>query len=182
MMKTTELEKMIREVLSVPFFIPVNITERSALCEEDLSVNSNHEIYTDIRISEGKASSLFTLEKPASEITGDDILHLKELVEGYKRIVSTIYTPKYYYFRIRDFLKEYNPQGSGRNFFRFKPVHILTLFKTTFFLGIIGKERLYYWKLMLWTIFRHPGFFPVATTLAIYGFHHRKVSERYVAG
>ncbi len=81
MMKTTELEKMIREVLSVPFFIPVNITERSALCEEDLSVNSNHEIYTDIRISEGKASSLFTLEKPASEITGDDILHLKELVE-----------------------------------------------------------------------------------------------------
>ncbi|MDX9800431.1 MAG: B12-binding domain-containing radical SAM protein [Spirochaetia bacterium] len=109
-------------------------------------------------------------------------MDLKELVEGYKRIVSTIYTPKYYYFRIRDFLKEYNPQGSGRNFFRFKPVHILTLFKTTFFLGIIGKERLYYWKLMLWTIFRHPGFFPVATTLAIYGFHHRKVSERYVAG
>ncbi len=107
-------------------------------------------------------------------------MDLNELVEGYKRIVSSIYSPKYYYYRIRDFLKEYNPPR--KKFFRFKPVHFLTIFKTTFYLGVIGKERLYYWKLMLWTIFRHPGYFPLATTLAIYGFHHRKISELYIAG
>jgi hypothetical protein len=45
-------------------------------------------------------------------------------------------------------------------------------------LGVVGKERIYYWKLFLWSLFRHPGLFPMAITYAIYGFHFRKVFER----
>ncbi|MFO7849910.1 MAG: B12-binding domain-containing radical SAM protein [Spirochaetia bacterium] len=101
------------------------------------------------------------------------------LLQGYKRIVSTIYSPSYYYKRVHTFLKEYRPPVR-KHLYRFKPIHIITLIKTTFFLGIIGKERLHYWRLMFWTIFRRPRLFPTATTLAIYGFHHRKVCEKYI--
>ncbi len=108
-------------------------------------------------------------------------MDMDALLEGYKRIVSTIYSPSYYYKRVLTFLKEYRPPVK-KHLFRFKPIHILTLIKTTFILGIIGKERLHYWRLMFWTIFRRPRLFPTATTLAIYGFHHRKVCEKYIRG
>ncbi|MFO7730362.1 MAG: DUF4070 domain-containing protein, partial [Spirochaetia bacterium] len=82
------------------------------------------------------------------------------------------------YQRVRQFLQEYSPP-KGR-IFRFRPIHISALFKSVLFLGIIGKERLQYWKLILWTLFRRPRCFPLATTLAIYGFHYRKVFEKYL--
>ncbi len=38
-------------------------------------------------------------------------------------------------------------------------------------LGIIGRERLEYWKLIFWTLFRRPVLIPLALKLAIYGHH-----------
>jgi radical SAM superfamily enzyme YgiQ (UPF0313 family) len=108
-------------------------------------------------------------------------MDLATLLAGYKKVVSTIYSPAYYYQRVRRFLQEYQPP-EGKRLRRFKPVHILTLMKTTLFLGIIGKERADYWKLMFWTCFRRPRLFPLATTLAIYGFNHRKVFENIIRG
>ena len=100
------------------------------------------------------------------------------LLTGYKRIISTIYSPRYYYSRVKKFLKEYTPPS--RPVFRLRLMHIKALFKSVLVLGVIGKERFQYWKLMLWTIFRRPRCFPLATTLAIYGFHYRKVFEKYL--
>lgn len=98
------------------------------------------------------------------------------LLAGYKRIVGTIYSPRYYYRRVKQFLQEYTPPA--HRIFRFHPVHISALIKSVLLIGIIGKERVQYWKLMLWTLFRRPRCFPLATTLAIYGFHYRKVFEK----
>jgi hypothetical protein len=47
-------------------------------------------------------------------------------------------------------------------------------------LGIIGKERFHYWRLLLWTAFRRPRLLPQAVTLAIYGFHFRKIVEKHL--
>jgi len=44
-------------------------------------------------------------------------------------------------------------------------------------LGIMDSGRWHYWKLMLWTQFRRPRLFAHAVTLAIYGYHFRKVCE-----
>jgi hypothetical protein len=44
-------------------------------------------------------------------------------------------------------------------------------------LGVIGKERLYFWKLFFWSLIRKPRLFPLAITYAVYGFHFRKVAE-----
>ncbi len=100
------------------------------------------------------------------------------LISGYKRIVGTIYSPRYYYSRVKQFLQEYTPPA--RPIFRMRPMHIKALFKSVLFLGVIGKERFQYWKLMLWAIFRRPRCFPLATTLAIYGFHYRRVFEKHL--
>jgi hypothetical protein len=40
-------------------------------------------------------------------------------------------------------------------------------------LGILGRERLYYWHMVLWTFFRRPELFSYAIALAICGHHLR---------
>ena len=37
------------------------------------------------------------------------------------------------------------------------------------------KARLYYWKLVFWSLFNRPQLLPLALTYSIYGFHFRKV-------
>ena len=100
------------------------------------------------------------------------------LIDGYKKIMSTIYSPAYYYERVRKFLREYKPLNRGA--FRFDFTHVAAFFRSTFSLGILGKERFHYWKLLFWSLFRRPKLFPLAVTFAIYGFHFRKVFEKYV--
>ena len=98
------------------------------------------------------------------------------LIEGYRRIISTIYTPANYYARVRQFLKEYRP--AGKRTARVHLVYISALIKSVFVLGIAGKERRHYWRLLLWTLFRRPALFPLAVSFAICGFHYRKVFEK----
>lgn len=97
------------------------------------------------------------------------------LIEGYRKIVGTIYSPRHYYLRVKTFLEEYRP--FNKNSFRMKGHDMAALFKSIFYLGILGKERLHYWKLFLWSLFRKPSLFPMAITFSIYGFHYRKTFE-----
>jgi radical SAM superfamily enzyme YgiQ (UPF0313 family) len=96
-----------------------------------------------------------------------------ELIAGYKRVVQRIYSSKLYYERVIIFLKHYKPLSGGR--FRLHTYDIRAFFKSIWFLGIRGKGRLYYWKLLLWSLLRRPQLFPLAVTLAVCGFHFRKV-------
>ncbi len=95
------------------------------------------------------------------------------LMTGYKKILNTIYSPRDYYKRVITFFKEYKPIRIRKKI-HFKFCYINAFFKSIWFLGIKGKERLYYWKLFSWTLVRHPRFFHLAITLAIYGFHFQK--------
>ena len=101
-------------------------------------------------------------------------MNLNTLKEGYREILSNIYSPEIYYQRVMTFLKEYKlpPVNSPIKF-----EYILAFIRSTVRLGVIGKERLHYWKLLLWTLFRRTELFPLAVTLAIYGHHFRKVCE-----
>jgi radical SAM superfamily enzyme YgiQ (UPF0313 family) len=99
------------------------------------------------------------------------------LVNGYRKILKSIYSPKYYYQRVREFLRNYKPlQGK---IFRIRFHDVRAFLKSIVRLGIIGKERVHYWKLLIWTFFRRPRLFPLAVTFAIYGFHYRKVFEKF---
>ncbi len=99
------------------------------------------------------------------------------LKEGYRKILSHIYAPKHYYERVRTFLREYQP---SRIRIQWEPQYILALWRSIYQLGIRGAERVYYWRLFFWTLFRRPRLFPLAITFAIYGFHFRQVIELHV--
>ena len=99
------------------------------------------------------------------------------LINGFRKILSKIYSPKLYYERVQEFLKEYRPLQKRAFHCNFS--HIGTLGISMLLLGVIGKERLHYWKLFFWSLFKHPRLFPLAITFAIYGFHFRKIFELY---
>ena len=88
-----------------------------------------------------------------------------------------IYSPKVYYERVRTFLKEYKAPKSDiqMNFQSF-----MAVFRSTIRLGIFGKERFQYWKLLFWTLHKRPALLPLAITFAIYGHHFRKVCEMHI--
>ena len=106
-------------------------------------------------------------------------MNKESLIEGYKKVLSTIYTPKHYYERVMQFFKEYSPlQQKEKTDINFS--NVAALFKSMFRLGIFGSERVYYWKLFFWTLFKNPRLFPMAITYAIYGYHFRKILEAQV--
>jgi hypothetical protein len=45
-------------------------------------------------------------------------------------------------------------------------------------LGVQEKGRIHYWKLVVWTLLKKPKTFPLSMTLAIQGFHFRKVAGK----
>jgi radical SAM superfamily enzyme YgiQ (UPF0313 family) len=99
------------------------------------------------------------------------------LVNGYKHILKTIYSPKQYYERVKTLLKEYRPQ-KRRGSLRPRFYHITALIKTTWFLGVREKGRRFYWKLFISTLLKRPRSLPLAISLSVYGFHFRKVAEK----
>jgi radical SAM superfamily enzyme YgiQ (UPF0313 family) len=98
------------------------------------------------------------------------------LIAGYQEILTTIYAPKHYYRRVIKLFKEYRPRRHGR--FHLQQGHVGALFKSMLFLGVVGRERLHFWKLFFWALLRKPRLFPLAITYAVYGFHFRKVAEK----
>ena len=98
------------------------------------------------------------------------------LIDGYLSVLATIYSPKNYYQRVIRLFSEYRPQHLRK--FVLQPGYIGALFKSIVLLGLIGKERRYFWRLFFWTLARKPRLFPLAITYAVYGFHFRKVAEK----
>lgn len=122
----------------------------------------------------------------AQSFTGDNVdgttniiprMGMENLVDGYQTIMKQIYQPKNYYRRIRTLFRELKaPQTiAPLDFQRF-----LSFFRAALRLGFLGKERFQYWYLILWTLTRKPKLVSTAITLSIYGYHYRKICERYI--
>jgi len=114
-------------------------------------------------------------------ITGDNAdgttnilprMGLDVLREGYGNLMQHIYSPEHYYKRAMTFLREYK-RPKVRTPLDFQ--RLLAVLRSSIRLGIFGRERFQYWKIMIWTLFRRPGLLPLNVTLAIYGHHFRKI-------
>lgn len=122
-----------------------------------------------------------------NEMSGDNadgstniipMMGLTVLREGYRRVLNEIYAPQLYYERVMTFLREYKPPEIR---FHLEPQYVMALGRSVYRLGIRGVERAHYWRLFFWTLFRRPRLFPLAITLAVYGFHFRQVTELHVS-
>jgi len=94
---------------------------------------------------------------------------LESLKTGYSDLVNHLYSPGAFYKRIRVFLREFKPVGNMES--NLSVSRLVAFPKTVFSLGIVGGERLEYWKLLFWTFFTHPTLLPIALKLAVYGHH-----------
>ena len=99
---------------------------------------------------------------------------VETLRKGYQNLMQHIYSPENYYKRALTFLREYN---NPKVRVRLDHQRLLALFRSSVRLGVFGKERFQYWKLILWTLVRRPELLSLAITLAIYGHHFRKVCQ-----
>ncbi len=127
--------------------------------------------------NEGRMLKDFTGNNTDFSINFIPRMDSKVLLDGYQEILNKIYSPKYYYERVMRFMKEFEPKK--KKVFHLNPNYILALFRSIFKLGIIGEERIYYWKLFFWTLFKKPQLFSLAILFTIYGFHFRKISNSF---
>jgi radical SAM superfamily enzyme YgiQ (UPF0313 family) len=105
-------------------------------------------------------------------------MNYETLFKGYKHVLDTIYSPRHYYERAITFLKEYKPRKTA-GISQLQFYHITVFIKCLWFLGIMDKGRRYFWRLLIWTLLKHPRHFPLSLSLSVYGFHFRKVAESF---
>lgn len=100
------------------------------------------------------------------------------LLNGYKHVLTTIYSPRQYYKRVKMFLKQYKPQRR-KEISQLQLWHVRAFIRSMWFLGVTDRGRGHYWRFFVSTLLRRPRSFPISMTLAIYGFHFRTIVRKY---
>ena len=103
-------------------------------------------------------------------------MNYKELIAGYSKIVKTIYSQKEYYNRLKHFLSNYKQPFWNKNKIKLKEVRAFMML--LWLLGTLEKGKKYFWKLLAFSLFKHPHKFPLAMTMAVYGYHYRRIAAR----
>jgi len=95
------------------------------------------------------------------------------LREGYLAVLNHLYSPKHYYKRVREFLETYQPVRRRR----IDRTEVMAFFRSILYLGILdkGKNKLYYWRLLITAFLFHRRSFGEAISSAIFGYHFRKL-------
>jgi len=101
------------------------------------------------------------------------------LVSGYRQVLTTIYSPKQYYARVKTFLKQYRPY-KRQVVSRLRPWHIWAFLRAMWFLGITDTARWQYWRFLVSTVCVRPRSFPISMNFAIQGFHFRRVVRELI--
>ncbi len=98
------------------------------------------------------------------------------LRDGYQAVLNNLYSPKQYYDRVLEFLKDYKPVRRRR----VDRLEITAFFRSILYLGILdkGKSKIYYWKLLITAFLFHRESFGEAVSSAIFGYHFRKLLSK----
>ena len=99
----------------------------------------------------------------------------ERLVEGYRRILRTIYSPAEYYQRALDCLSHLTqgPEPRRSNILS----DVAAFMRVTLALGVRDRARVEFWRYMKHTLISHRQNFAHAVTLAAMGYHFRKLTE-----
>jgi len=100
-------------------------------------------------------------------------MNYDKLLNGYRNILDTIYSPKQFYGRIRTFMEVYKPPRSKPGKVQIHQIN--AFFKSIWLLGIHGEGKRHYWKLFIRYLLQSPPKFARFVVLSIYGYHFRKV-------
>ncbi len=102
------------------------------------------------------------------------VMPAADLHAGYQKILRAIYSPRRFYRRVNTFLREYHLPHIRLSLSRER---IAALGRSMLRLGVLGRERFQYWKLLLRTLICRPRMVPMAVEMAICGYHFRRIFE-----
>jgi len=124
--------------------------------------------------AEGRLLGTMSGENTDASLNFTPNMGRETLLEGYKRLIWSLYSPKEYYRRINTFLAAYIPTASGKVI----PAELLALARSMWSIGVVSRARFSYWKLIFKTLLTKRKSFPVAVELAILGLHFERVAQR----
>lgn len=107
-------------------------------------------------------------------------LNREKLIEGYKMVISEIYSYKKFFDRLWIFIKNYEPKNKHRICLSEVFPALKAFLESIIKLGLIENSRFYYWKNLIKTIFIKPRAIITYITLTIYGYHFKKVFNSYL--
>lgn len=108
------------------------------------------ELYDRMK-KEGRLLPAFKFGEDATNVV--PMMGLDKLKEGYEKIIKTIYSPESVYERVKkyyEFERSYKVKYPLRR--KWKLSEIITAVKVIFFLGLMDKNRKYFWRLILITL------------------------------
>lgn len=124
--------------------------------------------------SENRLLDVFSGNNMDGSINFIPKMNYNELISGYSKIIRTIYSQKEYYQRLKRFLSYYNLPLWNKNQIRLKEIRAFIML--IWLVGTLEKGRKYFWKLFVFTILKYPRKFPLAMTMAVYGYHFRRIA------
>lgn len=139
-----------------------------------LNAPTGTKLFTRMK-SEGRLLEMFTGDNMDASINFIPKMNYTNLIRGYSRLLNTIYSQEEYYKRLKVFLREYSVPAWTPAVINFQ--QLKAFLKLLWLLGIIEKGKKYFWKLFFVSLWKYPRKFPTAMTLAVYGFHFRKVIQ-----
>ena len=101
---------------------------------------------------EGRITDQFTGDNTDCSINFVPVMGKNELLKGYQSIIRNIYSSKAYYTRVLTFLKQYDPPAVQPWSFN----KIMALIKSIIYIGILKRNRRYFWKIFFWSLFKIP--------------------------
>jgi len=104
----------------------------------------------------------------------EPIMDEKKMVDGYRRIISTIYTPKNYFKRAETLIERIPAvKFEGRKILK---EDVKALFLSLLKQGF-SKYAFSYWKFIFKTIFRNPQNLPLSFSISVKGYHFFKITK-----
>ncbi|WP_337866653.1 DUF4070 domain-containing protein [Ignavibacterium sp.] len=122
---------------------------------------------------EGRLLDMFSGNNMDASINFVPKMSYKNLISGYSKLLHSIYSQQEFFKRVKEFLNEYNLPNWQKSKITLR--ELKAFFRLLWFLGFVEKGRKYFWKLLLLSLFKYPKKFTTAMTLAVYGFHFRRV-------
>jgi radical SAM superfamily enzyme YgiQ (UPF0313 family) len=103
------------------------------------------------------------------------------LVEGYQRIMRTIYSPREYYERVLDSMRRTAQEFREPNHYNLVN-GFASLMRVLLKLGVFDRERKEFWSFFTRAVIKHRNRVAETLRLAAMGYHFRRLSELYNEG
>ena len=107
------------------------------------------------------------------ETNFEPIMGVANLVNGYRKLLLTLYSAKNYFARIEILVKNYRPQTIHS---RCSWSELVALVRSVWRVGVCSEAWWRYWRVLTKTVFTNIRAFPVVVKLSIYWIHFREVA------